>query len=220
MTSGENGLLVYDISGILIKEVAHLETNDSARRIQVSDEIAYIADYAGGLFMVDISNATNPKRINVYKPTGTVNNIFITGKFCFIMTGSNGVQIIDISDPTEIIKLGYMENQQKAWSISVNNSYAFLADGLAGIGIFDISNISQPVKMNYLDIGNFSHDVWYYDEKIYVANGYGGLQILDVEISTEVAQYFSPKEMFSLEQNYPNPFNPITTIQYSIPIKG
>lgn len=94
------GLVVMDVSTPSDpREVARVSLPGYARRVVVSGDLAYVANWNGGLRVVDVSDPLNPQEVGALDLILFVNDVFVSGNYAFVTTGSTGMGVFDISDP-------------------------------------------------------------------------------------------------------------------------
>ena len=154
--------------------IGSYDTPETATDVFVKDDIAYVADWKGGLQIIDVSDPKDPKLKNSYDPMDyipwipsdgiydigdlrnyrdrftLVSRVHIQGNYAYVLdqswTGSAGLHIIDISNPENLIhKATFREG---GLSLAVRGNYAYIGWGYGefggGISVVDVSNPSAP----------------------------------------------------------------------------
>ena len=143
------------------KRLSHIDENyGSPRDIFVQKRtyttIAFIADYSGGLVIVDVTNPTSPKFIS--QLTGfTANFVFVSHKTAYVGCFSNKIMIIDVSNikhPKIIDTLEFSILQ----GISGNDELLLVSDLIIGLFIFDITSPHKPVELKRYHYENEVYD--------------------------------------------------------------
>ncbi|MFC1878056.1 hypothetical protein ACFL2E_12440, partial [Thermodesulfobacteriota bacterium] len=140
--------------------IGTIDTPSYAHDIVIRENMAYIADDASGLQVIDISNATNPQIIQTENTPGLAKGIVLSGSYAYIADGDHGLQVIDISNPgnPQIIGNG-VDTPGDAQFVDVSGNRAYIADGPGGLQIIDISNPASPQIIGSKDIGFEAHCV-------------------------------------------------------------
>jgi len=180
-----------------LKKISQFDFGKKVINLQLKDDVAFLADEAKGLLIVNISNYENPTLINNYQVNGkSVNDIIIMGNYGFVAHGSEGLRVIDITDLTNIVEISTYLDVSNAWKLFVDGSYLYLVDTASGIMIFDISVMSNPVKVGQYNGQPF--DIFVREKYAYIAAGIRkGLEIVDISDKTspkKVAEIVSDKE--------------------------
>ncbi|MFO5439548.1 MAG: cadherin domain-containing protein, partial [Dolichospermum sp.] len=154
--------------------------------VQVLGIYAYVADFASGLQIIDISNPTTPTLKGNYDTSGWANGVQVVGTYAYVADIGSGLQIIDISNPTTPTLKGNYDTSGSAWGVQVVGSYAYVAD-LSGLQIIDISNPTTPTLKGNYDTSDFARSVQVVGNYAYVADDVGGLKIINVSEFTNQA---------------------------------
>ncbi len=67
-----------------------------AKDLQVVDNIVYVANGNSGLYIIDVSDPTNPTFKGSYDTSGTANDVWIENNYAYVADGESGIQIIDL----------------------------------------------------------------------------------------------------------------------------
>ena len=158
--------------------IGALGTSD-ARDIQISGNIAYIADGYSGLRLLDISDPASPVEINLIDP-GEVTSVALSGSIAYI-AGGGYFRAIDVSDPSNLNPIGSVPIPGPGWQLAVVGDTAFVADGTEGLQIIDISSPAHPLIVgNYQYSSAFARDVVVSGDLAYLAYEWDGLHIVDI----------------------------------------
>ena len=158
------------------------------KSVTVDGTTAYVADGAGGLLILDISNPAAIVELGSLA-TSDARSVTVEGSRLYVADGVGGVLVLDVTNPAAIVELGSFATSD-AHSITVNGSTAYVADGLAGLRVLDITDLSAIVEVGGFDtMGNVQSVVLSTDgNTAYVADGAGGLRILDVSDPATISQ--------------------------------
>jgi hypothetical protein len=205
-----------------------------AQAVDVEGNYLYIVDYGPfsgedtyGLYIIDISDPTDPNLINRFQNiTNHPNDVKVKdGKvyiaYSLLSVIGGGIEVVDVSDPLNPSVIGNVDMIDGATGITLEGKYAYVSDYiLGGLQVVDISTPSNPTLAGWYEpSGCFALGVDASNGFVYVANGIAGFQIyrnlfvIPVSVETEKTMV----DNFILEQNYPNPFNPTTKIKFEIP---
>jgi tetrahydromethanopterin S-methyltransferase subunit B len=131
-------------------KIGHYDTAGNANEVTISSDgnTAFVADYANGLVIFDISDLTNPNEIGHYNTSSNANGVTISsdGNTAFVADKDNGLVIVDISDLTNPNEIGHYDTAGYAYKISISSdgNTAFVADDSNGLVIVDISDLTNP----------------------------------------------------------------------------
>ncbi len=193
--AARKSMLICDISDPSNpQEIGVFETDGSARGIDVSGNLAFIADGGHGFAIVDI---TDPQAITeigaVYEGT-VANSIAVSGNYAYVAhschmsnTMSQGLTTIDISNPQEPKTVAAVHECYWAKDVVVEGNYAYIAAGFyldehnhdGAFYIVDITDPVNPVKVSnkWLEVG---YGVAVSGDYACIADRKQGLKIFDV----------------------------------------
>lgn len=159
--------------------IGFCDTPGWAYGVYISGCYAYIADYFGGLRIIDISNPRNPYEVGYCETPGYDWGIDIFGSYAFVANHWAGLRIVNISNPKEPREISYYLLQGITFDVYISNNYAYVANGMEGIRIIDISDPQNPYKVGYYNTPGECKDVFVLEPYIFVADYYNGFQIYE-----------------------------------------
>jgi hypothetical protein len=92
-------------SAVQIELVGQCDTSGWAEDVEVLGNYAYIADWKGGLCVVDVSDPSEPTLEGLYSTGETMQTITVHGDYAYI-GAKEGFFIFDISKPSNPTKIG------------------------------------------------------------------------------------------------------------------
>ena len=117
--------------------------------IDVYGTRAYLADYSGGLQVVDISTPESPVLLGAYQTMQPIYRVYVRDD-CAYITERSVLHIIDIRNPSNLYWVGGWQSGSIISDIEFDGDYLYVVDGIEGLEIIDISNPSNPfVASNY-----------------------------------------------------------------------
>ena len=177
-------------------------------RFDLENDIAFVASWSGGIYVLDISNSNEPLLQGRF--LDNVNLVYAKGDIAFA-SDNRTTYILDITDYVlPIINL----------SASIKGTpHDLYSDG---IYIYYLINDKLDIYNNNLELINTyslndeGQRFLFSDGKIFVANNLEGLKILKFGNANSIKNNDNIINDFELGQNYPNPFNSQTKINYYI----
>jgi hypothetical protein len=115
-----------------------------ATGVVVRNPYAYVAAQAGGLWMIDVSNAGDPQKVKHFmEESSAAVDLAVLDTNVYVADSSNGLRVVDVQPaiPTSVglySTIGYFEN------LDVSGGYAYLADGTNGFQVVDVADPTQP----------------------------------------------------------------------------
>ena len=133
-----------------------IEGSVYAHDIDVYGKYAYITsfgysdgpDYPEYLFIVDISNPSAPKVVNVINPYYDIRDVAISGNYAYVASGV-GLLIWDLTNPVIPRQVSSYDIAGSLNKVAVEGNYAYVAGD--GFSILDITNPSSPKLVAYVD---------------------------------------------------------------------
>ncbi len=132
------------------------EIND----IVVEGNFAYIGTY-NGIFVIDVTDYTEPKLIQNIIPESHLFDIEISGTKAYAAANYDGLLIFDITNPSSISLISSVDTNQ-AYDVAVRGDYAYIADTGSGLRIIDISDPFFPILVGGISEG-FGSSIWAID---------------------------------------------------------
>ena len=159
LASGEKGLQLVDVtkpnlvnkndattSSILktLPVFSIIDTSGSATNVEVSGNVAYVADGYNGLVSIDVSSPYSPKLLGGYDTLGYANNVTISGNTAYISDYDKGVTVVDISNPSQITLIGTYQTLGLAVDTAVSNGVLYIAEGAKGVEVVKMTDVINP----------------------------------------------------------------------------
>ena len=137
------------------REVGRKETESLGHDILIDENIAFMSDITGGLFVFDISNKTNPMKISEYKSVdGHYEDIARYKNTLFCQVYAICVIVLDVSDPTQPREIKRI--YEEPVSIGVHEDRLFVYNfSHEKMKVFKISDPESPKKVGSFEVGSF-----------------------------------------------------------------
>ncbi len=191
-----NTLLVYNTSNpVLPKLVTRFTDFDEPGRVlglSISEDQMYVASGPGWIYVLNISDPENPKRMyQIYYPA-SANDVAVSGKYMYVADSNTGMLIFDLSDRKNPGLVGEfyglksnISNFFEGWggtAVAVSGNYAFLSGAeRKGFYIIDISDPENP-KQVFHSVGKNVYNIKVTENGVYLAMADGTVEfdLLDV----------------------------------------
>lgn len=151
-----------------------------SRRVQIRDNLAYVADWFSGLHIYDIRQPESPRHLSNIHTPGSAKGVLLMDNVAFVGDDDNGLQVIDISDPTTPRWLANLPTAGLAYTMRRNGELLYLADHRGGWNIIDISQPAEPRLVSNTDTPGKAWSLELYQHYVYVADDDTGILIYDV----------------------------------------
>jgi hypothetical protein len=134
--------------------------------VAVADHYAYVTVYlsetTSALWVIDISDAANPRRVGQFNTDALVKGVAVSGSYALVAEfgrwhvvggdsqwGDGGLQVVDISDPTNPQSISRYDHW-RAYDLAVSDRHAYLATE-TGVAVVDISTPTAPRSLGDYD---------------------------------------------------------------------
>jgi hypothetical protein len=126
--------------------LARLATSGSSRDVAIDDRWAYVACYADGLEIVDVSDPAAPETVADIAVEGLATKVAVSNGLAAVAdeTGGGPVQFFDITDPASPSPLGQLATTGIAQALAIEGDRAYVADHLNGLLVVDVSDPTAP----------------------------------------------------------------------------
>ncbi len=180
VSASDIGVIIVDLSRPDSERTfSNLDTYDQVYRVKVKGNYAYVADYWGGLNIVNIADPTYPSfagRIS----NGIVKDFALSGNYAVIanLLGGGNLEIWDTSDPRMPVKVSDIDTWRE--SVAVTGDYILVGAGMGGLRIFEMSDPYDPTFVGEVDTPGDAQAVTVFGSYALVADGEEGVQVIDI----------------------------------------
>jgi hypothetical protein len=147
--------------------------------VRAIDNYAYFTS-SNGLYIVDISNPSNPQSLGSVSGTNNLNleNLDVYENILAVCAHEDGLLLYDISNPSSP-QLSFTINTENAWAAAIRNNIIYIADQNF-ISIYNITNLSNPSFIRSIETSNLIKDIVVSDNLLYVAIGTDGVNVYSI----------------------------------------
>ncbi len=176
----EDGIVMIDVSTPSAPStVGSFSTPGDAMDIDVTGDIACVADGNEGLQIVDLTRRNSPRIISTVNTPGTATRVKIVDNRAFVADGESGVQIIDIQDPFFPKITGSIDTPENALDVDVLAETAYIACGTSGLIVMPLPQPDPDLSVEFSN--NIPDPVNGASQVTITANVTGDLDIAAVE---------------------------------------
>ncbi len=123
---------------------SYIELGCSNYALKHKESHIYVSS-AAGLYIVDISNHTNPHIVGECNTPGNGYDLEVAYDMVYIADGNDGLTIIDVSNLENPVILPYFSSQRYVYSLSKHYNILYLACSYDGLQLVDIMDPENPV---------------------------------------------------------------------------
>ncbi len=197
VTSKQDGLRVFDVSDPRVpKARGAIDTLDQAWDVAADDGLLFLADYAGGLRIFDITtDPANPAEVGSWDDGWTVISVAFDPAAPRVFVGGGDGQngafaVIDITDPSAPTVAGtWLEStgaDSAASSLAYGAGYAYYGRAEGTVYALDVSDPTAITQAGqYYNAGTVGHSPWalglFVDgDRMYLSDWGAGVIVLDI----------------------------------------
>lgn len=129
---------------------ATLETYGYPQHFIRRDDHLYVANGAGGFFIVQGAQSSAPLISGSLDSDGQVSEVALRRDEALLAAGDSGLQIIDIRDDADPQLLAVLKSVAPALSVASSGKIAYVAAGKAGVQIVDLTDPRHPRRLGKL----------------------------------------------------------------------
>ncbi|MFW9951448.1 MAG: LVIVD repeat-containing protein [Candidatus Thorarchaeota archaeon] len=160
-----------------------------SRKVDVVGNIAYLANTNLGLEVINVSNPSNPVKIDNYY--GAVYDVQIIGDLAYLADWSRGLVILNVSDPYNVVEISNLNVAGSSPHLHVFNNTVCIVDHLSSYSSLRIINVSDPYHpvqlTNHAPSGIDYWNPFLENNYIYVCNhGLNGGEVYILDISNPI----------------------------------
>jgi len=178
-----NGVLIVATgNGTSPSIVGQLSTIDYARSVVSQGYFAFVADYAGGLHVVEFGEEPDwPYLAASVEAGGLAVDIDLSGDYIFLAERAAGLEIFDVSDHENPFSVASINPPGEILRVHVEGMYAYLAAGVDGMTIVDVTIPTTPLLVSSIDLEGSTTNVTAVSGIAALSMGVDGVLLMDVE---------------------------------------
>lgn len=143
LQEGGLGIYDYDPVGRAFTRLGTATGLSNAWSVIVNGHTAYVADGAGGLATVDVTNPAAPVFLGRVVFGGNAEEVAVDGNVAYVAAGSAGLVIVNVANPAAPAILSRVEIPGSAVNVAYSAGRAYVA-GWNDVRAFDVSTPSAP----------------------------------------------------------------------------
>jgi hypothetical protein len=142
--------------------------------------LAYVADGAAGLQIIDVGDPASPVALGTVDTPGAAWGVAVAGSVAYVADYTGHLQVIDVGDPALPVVLGTAAVDQPLMRLAVAGDHVYGAAREAGLVVIDVSDPAAPVVLAYADTPGTAFGVALAGDHAYLADAGVGLQVVDI----------------------------------------
>jgi hypothetical protein len=156
-------------------------TRDHSQQVTVHGTYAYLANGQGGLHIVDVSDASQPRQTGVFYPHGKAAALAKYDRYVYLAASESGIAILDVSDPQAPTLVAILPVAGSASDITIEGPVAYVGTQQGTLTIYDLTTPLQPLQLGQVDVGGRIVDMAVQAGMVYLACLHQGLVMVDAQ---------------------------------------
>ena len=150
--------------------------------IEISGDIAYIANGFQGLAVVDISNPEVPNILSIINTTGESGGVKIHGNYLYMTNYEGALEIYNITTPAQpILITAYTPpSGSNLYDVEIFGDLAYLANGDHGFSIINVTNFDDIYEISHYNTFGKTMNLKIIGDKLYLSDYDAGLLVFKV----------------------------------------
>ncbi len=158
-----------------------LDALGSARGLDVSGHLAFVADEKKSLRVVDLSNPAAPVQIGAVTTSDPLIDVAVSGSTAYAVSSRSKLYVFDVAIPASPVELTTVALPSGGLRIFVSSSLAYVALTSSGLRILDLLDPAEPVEVGSYDTAGSAEGVVVSGRQVAVADAAEGIFIVDFD---------------------------------------
>jgi hypothetical protein len=163
-----------------VRRLGSCDTPGWAQEVAVAGNYAYVADWEGGLRVVNISNPASPFEVGFCDTPENAYTVAVSGNYAYVADYTPRLRVINITNPAAPVEVGFYDLPAGAFCVAVAGDYAYVADDIAGLRVVNITNPAAPFQAGFCGTPGIAFGVAVAGNYAYVVDWYGGLSVVNI----------------------------------------
>lgn len=155
-----------------------LDTPGDARHVVVIDRLAYVADGAAGLQIVDLANPAVPLLLRTVDTPGSAVAVAVADGYAYIADQAGDLRIVDVSSPGAAAEIASFACTGSVCDVAVAGGHVYLARAADGLQAVDVTDPLHPAAAGSLS--GHCANVAAQGGVLYAGSGTLGLRVIDI----------------------------------------
>jgi hypothetical protein len=166
--------------------IGELDYGGAGRRIQVIDNIAYVADTTRGLAIINVTDVENPSLIGTHNIAWGGLNVNVEDEFAYISNGK-GVTILNVSDLTNVTEISMYETPYATYDIQIKDGFGYTSHQSDDLQVISVHDPHNPYFITNFDVPGYVYQIEIVGNYLFIANANFGIRIANISNPQEPA---------------------------------
>lgn len=115
----------------------------------MSGNHAYVADWNGGLQIIDVRDPAQCVHVGGFSDIKTASAVAVAGNYAYVTDYATGLSVIDVSNPSNCVRVVNYRTGGFATGVALVGHRFFVADGNKGLlSLSSLPNIQQTLRID------------------------------------------------------------------------
>ena len=146
-------------------------------RLDVQDDLVFVAAVEGGLYIVDFTNPLNPRLSDHLMTPGNSYDVEVDGDYAYVAGHGAGLLVVDVTDPREAVLVSTFDTPGECARVHKTFNHVFVGDGSQGVLAIDVSDPMVPVAVASYNTSGYSLHMAVACNRLFVADHAGALKL-------------------------------------------
>lgn len=188
--------MLTEVYNYTIYEVGSINTPGIAKGVVVTGNYALVADYDGGLRVIDVTNPASPALMGNFSVASQYAfDVVLNGGNAYVAYGSHGLSVVNFSNPNSPTELGVYTPEGEVRGVAINGNNAYLANFNHGIRFANVASPTNITPTGLVNPNGTEERVVAVGTTVYCASTNHGLRIIDATVPAvpvELGYYLAP----------------------------
>jgi len=168
--------------------ILSIQLDSLPNSVFVENDLAYVVDSAGGLFVIDVSDFAYSPVVGEYTTPGSAYSFKIKNDKAYIADLPNNLNIADISRKDEITFLGSVTVGKFNRDLDISGNYAYMSDYYGALSVIDITYPDAPLLLTtydpFPDGAHYPWGVTIKESDVFLSSSWRGVSAIDIGVPT------------------------------------
>ncbi|MEZ4640319.1 MAG: hypothetical protein R2873_04400 [Caldilineaceae bacterium] len=120
------------------RRIARIDTPGSSWRVAVDGDTVLVADWEGGVRVIDIARPEDPIEVAAVTEVGISRDVSLIGDLAVVAQDAHGLLLLDLSQPSTPEIMAHFDTPDAAYGVDGTNGRVYVADRLGGLFVLTL----------------------------------------------------------------------------------
>lgn len=160
--------------------VGSRDTPGVAMRTKAMGGTLYVADFTGGMRLMDVSNPTSPTETGSVNGLGFVYDVDYHSGYAYCAADTSGIGVVNVTNRSAPNLVRFVYSGETVYRISISGTLLASANLAGGVSFYDLADPSRPAFLGKYDTQGMAASVQLVGNRAVVGDYGVGILLLDV----------------------------------------